>query len=189
MPPPTAPKWLATDSQGGNDTITVAPGMTVPAFLFGGDGKDTIQGGDGPTVAVGRGGKDTIQGGAGPSILIGGEGRAQVKAGKGAAILIGGTTKFDANIEALEALHAEWARTDLTGSPEAVYLQKVADLTAGGTGAKNGPYPLNSTTVHANHASDTLRGGPALDLFFAHFGKHHADKLEGVQAGEDVFAI
>jgi phospholipase C len=180
---------LEVYGMGGSDHISVADDVTVPAFLFGGDGNDHIDAGGGASVVVGGGGNDEVQGGPGPSIVIGGSGHDQLRADVGAAILIGGDTAFDANLAALKALGAEWSRTDLTGTPQSVYQRKVADLTFGGAGARNGTFLLNSTTVHEDGARDELRGGKALDLFFARLGKHHGDDLDGVEAGEQVFAV
>jgi phospholipase C len=169
--------------QGGDDRITVADDVTQPAMLFGGAGDSYLKGGGGPSVLVGGAGEDTLIGGLGRSLLIGGKGSDDLKA-RGDAILIGGTTTFDANAEALTALLKEWTRTDLN------YDQRVADLQSGGTGALNVGYLLNATTVHDDDATDNLRGGMGMDLFFAHLtGKGKKDKLFGVKPGEDIIAI
>jgi Ca2+-binding RTX toxin-like protein len=56
----------------GNDTITVATEITLPATLEGGPGDDTIRGG---------GGDDTIRGGAGQNTLDGGPGDNDIRDG------------------------------------------------------------------------------------------------------------
>jgi phospholipase C len=170
--------------QGGDDRITVADDVTQPAKLFGGAGDDYLKAGGGPTVLVGGTGEDTLIGGPNRDLLIGGKGEDDLRAGSGDSILIGGTTKFDANAQALTAIMKEWTRTDLD------YDHRVAELKSGGTGALNGSYLLNATTVHDDHAEDDLRGGQGMDLFFAHLaGKHKKDDLIGLEAGEDVVAI
>src|SRR5262249_28086600 len=109
--------------QAGDDRITVASDVTTPAYIFAGSGDNRIPGGGGQTVIVGGSGDNVLTGGAGPSILIAGSGHDHLKTGSGAALLIAGTTRFDANVEAIRALEAEWSRTDET------FAQKAADLT------------------------------------------------------------
>jgi hypothetical protein len=71
------------------------------------------------------------------------------------------------------------------------YQARVNDLMgpgAGGTsGGLNGPYSLNSTTVHSSAVSDTLFGapGPVLDWFFA----SSIDLVKNRRSGEDVTTI
>ncbi len=169
--------------QGGNDQIMVANNVTVPAFIFGGAGNDVIKAGGGATVAVGGAGRDTLIGGTGPSILIGGGGRDELKAGAGAAILIAGITKFDANLAALKALSAEWARTDET------FAQKVAHLNGGATGGKNGAFVLDTTTVHHSGGPSELIGTSATDWFFAHLTGRRKDDVDGFRAGDVLTGI
>jgi phospholipase C len=168
---------------GGNDHITVAKDVTVPAFLFGGSGNDVIQAGGGPSVIVGGSGHNTLVGGSGADILIGGSGSSTLKAGSGGAILIGGTFTLGADLTALQALEAEWSRTDET------YAQKVAHLSGGATGGMNGSFVLDSTTVHHGKAADVLKGGKGPDWFFAHLVGHKKDKIEGMKSGEVVTEI
>src|SRR5262249_39181132 len=75
--------------QAGNDTITLdeASGALPAAYLFGGDGNDTLSGGSGNDMLFGQAGNDTLKGkggndslfgGAGDDTLIGGNGDDQV---------------------------------------------------------------------------------------------------------------
>jgi acid phosphatase len=171
-------------TQGGNDHVTIDPGVTVPAYVFAGSGNDVLQGGGGPTVLVGGSGNNKLVGGAGPSILIGGAGHERLTGGSGSTLFIAGTTAFDANIEALEAIQAEWSRTDET------YAQKVADLTGGATGGLNGSYVLDTTTVQSHGGRDVIkRGNASNDLFFAHLYGRRKDTIDDVQSGEVVEEI
>ncbi len=166
----------------GNDRITIDAAVTTPAFIFGGAGSDNVHAGGGATVVVGGQGQDQIFGGAGRSILIGGTGHDEIHAGAGDALMIAGSTKFDANIAALKALMTEWNSTDN-------YPQRTAFLTGGGTGAKNGKYLLDATTVFTDHSEDELTGGAGMDLLFAHLsGKPH-DDVDNIAAGENVVNI
>jgi Ca2+-binding RTX toxin-like protein len=170
--------------QGGNDTITVDPNVTIPAFIFAGNGNDTIKAGGGPSVVVGGSGNNTLTGGSGLDILIAGDGRSKLTAGPAGAILIAGTTNFDANLDALKGLEAEWSRTDET------YAQKLAHLNGGATGGKNGSFILDETTVDRDDAGpDDLTGGKGKDWFFAHLAGKKKDKIHGMMPGEIVTEI
>jgi phospholipase C len=174
---------LEVYAQGGDDGIVIDPAVTVPAFAFGGGGDDVIQAGGGPTVLVGGKGDNTLVGGSGASLLIGGAGQSHIKAGSGDSIQIAGTTDFDANLEALRALEAEWSRTDAT------YVQRVAHLNGGATGGLNGPYLLDATTVHHGSGKSVLEGGSGHDLFFARLFGPKKDRIDGLQDGEIVTEI
>jgi phospholipase C len=169
--------------QGGNDKITVAKDITLPTFVFAGDGNNVLKGGGGPSVLVGGKGHDVLLGGTGIDILIGGAGKDTIKAGSGDTILIGGTTTFDANIEALKALESEWSRTDET------FAQKMDHLSGNATGGNNGSFVLDDTTVFDDGISDLLKGGTGQDWFFAHVTGHHKDRLVHVKDGDQVTSI
>jgi Ca2+-binding RTX toxin-like protein len=75
--------------QAGNDTISLdeSNGALPAAFLFGGDGNDTLTGGSGADmlfgqsgndILLGKGGNDLLFGGAGDDVLTGGDGDDQV---------------------------------------------------------------------------------------------------------------
>ena len=171
-------------AQGGNDKIEISNAVTIPAFVFAGDGNDTLQGGGGPAVLVGGQGNDRITGGIAPSILIGGSGSDRLAGGSGNDILIGGVTQFDANIAALKSILAEWTRTD------ASYNQKVADLTGGSTGGLNGSYFLNTATVFDDGSTDSLLGASGgLNLYFARLAGANKDHLGHLNPGEIVINI
>jgi hypothetical protein len=66
-------------------------------------------------------------------------------------------TAYDRNRTALEAIMAEWGRTDLS------YEARVHDLLHGSGGVP----ALNASTVFDDGAADVLAGGKGRDLFFA----------------------
>jgi hypothetical protein len=133
---------------------------------------------------IGSQGNDLIVGNANPSWLIGGTGRNVLIGGAGLAtldasrssgdnILIGGTTDWDTNLAALEAVMAEWDRTDLgyhdrrsdlldgTNDPGKTPLNMVNGQLILLTPAHN---PASSNgTVHANAFADTLIGSSGID--------------------------
>ena len=60
--------------QAGDDRLTVGPLMTLPSWLFGGEGDDRLTGGLGDDVLDGGPGDDRLDGSFGRDLLIGGTG-------------------------------------------------------------------------------------------------------------------
>ncbi len=121
-----------------------------------------VIGGQGNSLIVGSGANGVLAGGAGRNLIIaGGQGtsadQARLTGGGGDNLLIGGTTSYDRNLSALNALFAEWTRTDET------VAQRVAHLRYGG--GFNGSHVLNSSTISEGSAQDTLTGGTGADWF------------------------
>ena len=137
--------------------------MGTPAFLFGDDGKDTLDasGSSANNVLHGGAGNDNLKAGSGRDLLIGGLGADVLQGNAGDDILIGGTTDYDGNLAALNAVMAEWGRTD------ADYQARVNHLNGTLGGGLNGGLLLTASTVHDDAASDTLSGGAGMDWFFA----------------------
>jgi Ca2+-binding RTX toxin-like protein len=89
---------ISVAGMAGNDTITIAPGITTRCFLNGGDGDDVITGGDGNDVIDGgvgndriyaRGGDDLCRGGLGNDYIDGWTGNDTSYGGAGADVLLG----------------------------------------------------------------------------------------------------
>src|SRR5205085_4792777 len=121
---------LVVYAQAGDDDVQVAGSITVPAWLYGGDGNDRLKGGAGDDVLVGGDGDDLLVGGSGRDILIGGRGADRIVGDAGDDILIAGATAYDGDRAALAALHGTWVRDDLT------YEQRVAAV--GDAGQRGG---------------------------------------------------
>lgn len=140
--------------------------IAVGAVIFGGDGNDTIdaRGSSANDVLVGGAGDDLLYGGSGRNLLIGGGGSDTLYGGGGDDILIGGGTVYDANLAALNAIMAEWGRTDLS------YQQREADLSGAASGGLNGSYVLNGSTVYDDGVVDVLAGGHGHNWYFAGIG-------------------
>lgn len=137
-------------------------GVTVANFVhvIGGAGNDTLTGNSGNNILVGRGGNDTLAGVGGRNILIGSQGADTISGGSGQDILIGGNTSYDAKTSALNALMAEWARTDLG------YQGRIDHLRGSVSGGLNGSYKLTSSTVKDDATADLLTGMQGLDWFW-----------------------
>jgi Ca2+-binding RTX toxin-like protein len=134
----------------GNDTITFDKLMTTPRIVYGGNGNDTISGGNGNGVQIGGPGTDSLGSGNGRDMLVGGPGGDTLNGGNGDDVLIAGSTVYDAptapNERAWCALETEWNRTD------ASYGTRIGHL----TGAQ--PSGLNGTTF-------LLASGPSRNVF------------------------
>ncbi len=184
---------LVVYGQADNEHIQVDNGLTLPAFLFGGNGSNVhIEGGGGPTVEVGgTGGNNHLQGGSGRNLLIAGPGGGHLEGNDDSDILIGGTTSYDYNLLALEAILEEWNSTDS-------YLQRVADLQnapvsmsgqiVNPNGSYTAHYYLSAATVLDDGVSDHLEGDDGLDWFFASLTATKKDKVD-LQSGEVLVGI
>lgn len=141
----------------GDDHVTIAGDVFVPASIYG------------------SGGNDFLQGGGGRSILIGGEGRDRLVGGPDDDILIGGTTSYDFNDVALLALLDEW-------NSERSYLSRISNIQTGSGPILEGTGFLleEGNTVLDDGDSDKLTGSSGLDWFF--FGPE--DKVTGKKKGE-----
>jgi Ca2+-binding RTX toxin-like protein len=84
---------IEVEAHGGNDTITIGAGVTVPLEIDGGKGNDTIVGGSGNDELKGGAGKDSINGGAGDDILEGEQGNDSLVGGAGRDFLDGDVGK------------------------------------------------------------------------------------------------
>jgi ribosomal protein L35AE/L33A/urease beta subunit len=173
----------------GNDTIQLAalPGdpeavpFTRTAMLFGGEGNDTLDasGATGSVVLVGGAGNDTLKGGAGGNLLFGGAGADVLRGGSGDDLLVGGATAHDNNVVALDALLAEWSRTD------ADYETRIAHLNGTQAGGLNASAVLDGATVPDDGVADDVWGAEGQDWFVL-AGGTNADGANDPEAGEIV---
>jgi Ca2+-binding RTX toxin-like protein len=152
---------LMAYGQAGSDDIQVAGSLTLPAWLYGGDGDDRMKGGAGNDVMLGEAGEDLLIGGDGRDLLIGGVGADRIIGNADDDVLIAGYTVYDNSPTALAAIMAEWTRADLTATERIAHLN-------GPTGGLNGNYFLttkDSATVLDDGAADVLTGGAGADWF------------------------
>jgi Ca2+-binding RTX toxin-like protein len=181
------PAQIVAYGQAGNDQIKLNTKKigsttyyaTAPAALFGEAGNDTLdaRGSTANNILVGGAGTDQLQGGSGRDLLIGGAGGDTLHGNGGDDILIGNSTDHDSNLDALNAVMAEWGRTD------ADYTTRVNHL-MGSAGGLNGGYFLNGTTVDDDAAVDQLYGEAGLDWFFYTASGSYKDRLNDLVSGE-----
>jgi Ca2+-binding RTX toxin-like protein len=139
---------------------------------------ENVTGSQGNDLLVGDANPNVLIGGTGRNVLIGGAGADTLNASRsrGDNLLIGGTTNWDTNLAALQAIMAEWDRTDLG------FADRRSDLLSGANG--QGKTPLNQVngqlilltpatnptssngTVHGDASPDTLIGGLGHNWFF-----------------------
>ena len=112
--------WLldGDDHYNGGSDGGSGGGADIPMsqFVFGGAGKDQIQGGSGNDVLIGGTGDDDIQGGSGRDILIGGLGKDKLKGNAGDDLLIGGSAANENYLAALDQALADWASGNLAAT-------------------------------------------------------------------------
>jgi Ca2+-binding RTX toxin-like protein len=140
--------------------------------LSGGIAKiQNVIGSNGNDILVGNGG-NVLQGGPGNDLLIAGATASTLLGGDGNDLLIGGTTIYDLNPDpaALEAVLAEWVRTDID------YATRTTDLRSN---------LLGPAKVTSNGQHNSLQGQVGLDLYF---GSHLLDSFT-LESGESILDI
>jgi Ca2+-binding RTX toxin-like protein len=133
--------------------------------LVGSASNNVLSGGNGNDVLIGGAGDDTLDGDNGRDLVIGGSGADRVHGNAADDILVGGFATYGneithaVNHSALDAIMAEWTRTDLT------YAARVAHLLGTTGGGINGSNLLNSSSVFGDATIDLLFGDASLDWF------------------------
>ena len=152
---------VKANGDSGNDVITLLPGadandniipFTLSAGLYGGSGRDRLQGGDGDDIIYGGDGKDTIFGKGGSDELYGGGGNDAIDAGIGDDEVEGGS-----------------GNDRINGGPGADFLDGGSgdDVINGGPGL---PESMGSDYPDLVDKGDTIIGGPGDDSLRGHFG-------------------
>jgi Ca2+-binding RTX toxin-like protein len=150
----------------GNIQVSLLLG-TATGVAGGISGIENVIGSSGNDLIVGDANANTLIGGTGRNVLIGGAGADTLDASRssGDNLVIGGTTAYDNSLAALDAIFAEWTRTDLS------FRDRYSDLTTGTNGSMATPLNLvngqlillTPTTVHADTSPDTLMGSNQTD--------------------------
>jgi hypothetical protein len=123
---------------------------------------------------VGGSGANTLTGSR-RSLLIGGKGSSKLSGGAGDNLMIAGSTKYDLKDAALDAILAEWDRTDLS------FAKRIKDLSDGG--GLNGSNVLTLKTVSSNNKSNTITSNNAGDSWI--FARH-SDTIKNRKKGDVV---
>ncbi|HKB04154.1 MAG TPA: Ig-like domain-containing protein [Gemmataceae bacterium] len=80
---------IRVNTDGGNDTVSIADGVGLPTTVDGGAGADSLKGGGGNDLIFGGLGNDTINGAAGDDNIDAGAGNDSVTAGQGRDLVFG----------------------------------------------------------------------------------------------------
>ena len=156
--------------------------------VVGTSGADTLVGDSGNNVLIGGAGADVLLGGAGRDLLIGGSGADELHGGSGEDLLVGGLLSYynetskSLNLTAINALLAEWTRTDLSYAARRNHL-----LYSGGL---NSSYVLSSSTVRRDAAAvDQLFGEDDRDWFIASREDRVTDRVTSGDQAETITVI
>jgi Ca2+-binding RTX toxin-like protein len=162
---------VTVNGQDGTDTLDDSNFLTgvrvnlalgTATNLAGVSGVENVLGGAGADILIGDANANVLRGNGGRDLLIGREGVDQLLGDAGEDILIGNPTVLDANAAALEAVMAEWSRTDLA------YGLRIQHLKLGG--GNNGAVVLNVAKVVEDAAPDFATGGTDSDWFLGSGG-------------------
>lgn len=129
----------------------VAGGVSGFENVLGGSGVNKLTGDNNANILIGGRADDTLSGLGGRDLLIGGLGQDVLNGGADDDILIGGTTSFGVDVRPLQAILAQWVRTDQS------YFQRVSSLHR----------TLTSATVFHDASADVFNGGDGMDWFWA----------------------
>src|SRR5262249_53994948 len=147
--------------------ITVDLALNLASLVNGGAAGSVLHianvtGSIGNDLLVGDANANVLVGGTGRNLIIGGGGGDTLDArpSGGDNLLIGGTTDYDQNLTALNALMAEFVRTDEGFDQRVNNIRRGQGLLAG-----SGIH-LDRDTVHADLAPDALWGGAGQNWFF-----------------------
>ncbi|HUG91797.1 MAG TPA: hypothetical protein VML55_13245, partial [Planctomycetaceae bacterium] len=178
---------LVAFGQDGNDVIEVSGSIGLPAWLYGDGGNDSLKGGGGDDVLFGGSGDDLLVGGSGRDLLVGGTGADRIVGNADDDILIAGFTAFDYtpawllqrdHDTAINAIMAEWTRTDLA------HADRIAHLINGG--GLNGDWKLNGSTVGNDDERDILTGSEGDDWFLFDSDNDRATDLTDEAFADDL---
>jgi len=158
---------IAILCQAGDDQITIDDNVTIPVWIDGGKGDDTIKGGSGNDVVLGGAGNDTIGGGGGDDWLFGAAGNDDIQCGNGDDIAGGG--------KGHDIIHGGDGDDLLSGEAghDAVYGELGDDYCEGAAG---------KDLLEGGDGSDELMGGGGIDLLF---GGNDDDLLDGGGGKDD----
>jgi Ca2+-binding RTX toxin-like protein len=176
----------------GNDLVQATGAVNVVTWMYGEDGNDALNLGNGGGFAFGGDGNDQINGGSGRDVLVGGEGADRIVSNPGDDILISAITRFGNRFsagheEAWRAIYNEW-------TSGRTFRQRVDNLRAGsGTSTRlNGSFYLNDSTVDDDAApdligsQDVLTGASGEDWFIYKAGEDKVTTMTSLEATEDL---
>ncbi|MFO0796475.1 MAG: Ig-like domain-containing protein [Gemmataceae bacterium] len=178
---------VAVFAQDGNDAVTVAGALALPAWLDGGGGSDTLAGGGGADTLVGGTGDDWLRAVAGDDVLLGGDGNDTLRAGAGNDRVFG-----DAGNDSIvggsgtDSLFGGAGDDTIVGGSGSDTLDGGAgnDSLVGGGGGDLLLGGDGDDTLRAGSGGDELLGGAGNDSLVGGSG---ADSLDGGGGDDSLF--
>ena len=155
----------------GNDEVNVPKGTRVRLTLIGGQGDDTLHGGDGAgSTVLGNAGRDHLYGGSGADRVSGGNDRDYIDGRDGNDVLSGGRGD--------DTIYGMGGDDTISGGDGQDYLEgaKGDDTIQGGAG---------NDMISGGRGDDTLFGGSGNDKVYGGFG---TDNIHAGTGTDDVFA-
>ncbi len=193
----------------GNDQITLDGTVDVPATILGGDGNDTLRGGNGPnTISGGAGndwiyggdgadslsgdaGDDVIFGGKGNDTLSGGDGNDQIAGDEGDDLIYGGSG--DDRLWGDHQPVSESTPDTTTNGNNTIFGGDGNDQILGGSGNDSLDGGDGADLINALAGNDTVQGGPGDDIITGDDGNDLIrggpgnDKIEGDQGNDTIY--
>jgi Ca2+-binding RTX toxin-like protein len=153
--------------QAGNDNIQVAGAILNPAWLYGDDGNDRLDAGNGGSLLFGGNGDDQLIGGAGRDVMVGGNGADSLVGNSGDDILIASSTTRD---DRTDPGHDEfWCNVLDEWNSDNAFADRVKNLQdgTGGNAHNNGKLllPMVVDNLFADDQIDFLNGSAGDDWF------------------------
>ena len=145
-------RGVIVNLSGGTATGVIGGIANIQNVLAAAGYNDKLVGDAGNNILVGNAGNDLIESLGGRDVMIVGADGDQLRGGSGDQLIINGTTRYDGNVEALDAILAEWQRTDEEYAVRVDHLSK-------GVGSGGFRLVLNQT-VFDDRAFDSLTLGP-----------------------------
>lgn len=161
---------------GAGNNLFDAGQSTVPVFLFGGAGNDTLLGGSKADGILGGDGDDVLSGGGGNDVINGGHGADYVLEKADTNFTVSGVT----------------ITSSITGTDTPTFVERIALIGGGGANKLNATLATVPVVLIGGRGNDTLLGGSAADTLTGGnrndatvIGGDGTDSLDG-GAGADV---
>jgi Ca2+-binding RTX toxin-like protein len=158
----------------GNNSISVAQAITLPATLRGHGGADTLVGGGGDNVLIGGGGNDSLVGGADTNLLVPDVRNTFVGAPAGNVTLDGGTgfsiADFSRRTDSLHLSNDGSPDSGDTAKGEADEIKSNVSAIWGGTAADTIVGTTSGVFLSGGGSRNSIQGGGANDLLVGGLG-------------------
>ncbi len=162
----------------GADTLTAAPGLTIPVRAVGGAGNDTfdLRNSLASNTLIAGTGQNVLSGGSGADLILGGKGADTLNAGSGAAQVFGGSGPAVVNLgPAKDSFEGGSGNYTIRGGSGTYTIDggTGSDIITAGTGSHDTIYggtAGNNQITGSSGGHDTIYGGGAGDIISGGLG-------------------